>query len=536
MVPGVPASRLILCVPGIREDPRNQGGAACACDWQRRSCARSEDWRWPRPRPGAPIRRADRGAAEDQAVADAGRAQARQPDRGRAADDPAEVRTVEVDIVPASPDIDLTERLLALGANVRYASPRSGDIRAAVPERKLKTVAGSGRGQARRRRRGLQTAHVDASQREQGRAAARPRRGAARGVSALATVTSEGDRTHGADTVRERDRVTGIGTKLCALSNGVNSLAASQAAGELPAVDILPNQSGDGNEGTAMLQILHDLAPGAELGFATADPSPAAFADNIRRLRFQAGCDVIVDDILYYNESPFQDSPIADHWVRPVADWPDGVAETTPGVVGDGALDIGGAARWRDDSGGVGETAGEMRCQGFISADRLRLHAELLGLRQADGCAQQPGAQHGQSRDRDDGDATRPAGHRIGDAVPDAAFGKGFRTDVWDERPEQPLPAQRQQRGQHQQHEVRRDEEARRGLHAEAAGARRRGEHQRQQGQHHRRVAGQRSPARRCAPPPATRRGDRRCCPTPRGSAKSAAVHSWCPPRTPARW
>ena len=49
---------------------------------------------------------------------------------------------VEVDIVPASPDIDLTERLLALGANVRYASPHSGDIRAAVPERKLKTVAG----------------------------------------------------------------------------------------------------------------------------------------------------------------------------------------------------------------------------------------------------------------------------------------------------------------------------------------------------------------------------------------------------------
>ena len=38
--------------------------------------------------------------------------------------------------------------------------------------------------------------------------------------------------------------MTGIGTKLCALSNGVASLAASQAAGELPAVDVLPGQAG----------------------------------------------------------------------------------------------------------------------------------------------------------------------------------------------------------------------------------------------------------------------------------------------------
>ena len=51
-----------------------------------------------------------------------------------------------------------------------------------------------------------------------------------------------------------------------------------------------------------MLEILHDLAPGAELGFATAFISAASFADNIRALRFDAGCDVIVDDILYFNE------------------------------------------------------------------------------------------------------------------------------------------------------------------------------------------------------------------------------------------
>ena len=129
-------------------------------------------------------------------------------------------------------------------------------------------------------------------------------------VTALLATTSEGVRAHAADTARETTKVTGVGTKLCALSDGVDSLAASQAAGELPAVDVLPNMAGDGDEGTAMLEILHDMAPGAELGFATAFISDASFADNIRALRAD-GCDVIVDDILYFNESPFEDGPIA---------------------------------------------------------------------------------------------------------------------------------------------------------------------------------------------------------------------------------
>ena len=60
-----------------------------------------------------------------------------------------------------------------------------------------------------------------------------------------------------------------------------------------------------------MLEIVHDLAPNAELGFATAVSTDGEFADNVRALRFQAGCDVLVDDILYFNESPFQDGIIA---------------------------------------------------------------------------------------------------------------------------------------------------------------------------------------------------------------------------------
>jgi hypothetical protein len=63
---------------------------------------------------------------------------------------------------------------------------------------------------------------------------------------------------------------------------------------------------GSGDEGTAMLEIVADLAPGAQLFFATAQDTPATFAQHIRDLR-AAGCDIIVDDVFYFVESPFQD-------------------------------------------------------------------------------------------------------------------------------------------------------------------------------------------------------------------------------------
>ncbi|MBB5888916.1 subtilisin-like proprotein convertase family protein [Kutzneria kofuensis] len=130
-------------------------------------------------------------------------------------------------------------------------------------------------------------------------------------ATVAAAVTSQGDRAHAADTARQQNGISGVGTKLCALSDGVSSLAASVASGELPPVDVLPGQEGSGDEGTAMLEIMHDVAPGAALGFATAFNGDASFADNIRALRSQAHCDVIVDDVFYFNEAAFQDGPIA---------------------------------------------------------------------------------------------------------------------------------------------------------------------------------------------------------------------------------
>jgi subtilase family protein len=65
------------------------------------------------------------------------------------------------------------------------------------------------------------------------------------------------------------------------------------------------------DEGRAMLQIVHDVAPKAHLAFATAFVSDVDFANNIRLLRTSANCDVIVDDVFYTNEPFFEDGIIA---------------------------------------------------------------------------------------------------------------------------------------------------------------------------------------------------------------------------------
>ena len=76
-------------------------------------------------------------------------------------------------------------------------------------------------------------------------------------------------------------------------------------------VTVVPGQAGSGDEGTAMLEIVHDLVPGAKLYYATAVSGDAAFAANILDLRNTYGCDVIVDDVTYLDEGAFQDGVIA---------------------------------------------------------------------------------------------------------------------------------------------------------------------------------------------------------------------------------
>jgi hypothetical protein len=59
-----------------------------------------------------------------------------------------------------------------------------------------------------------------------------------------------------------------------------------------------------------MLQIVHDLAPGASLSFASAMNGIYAYGDSIRKLR-QAGADILGDDIFYFDDPFFQDGPVS---------------------------------------------------------------------------------------------------------------------------------------------------------------------------------------------------------------------------------
>jgi hypothetical protein len=133
----------------------------------------------------------------------------------------------------------------------------------------------------------------------------------------VGAVTSQGYVTHAANTVINSMHIDGTGVKVGVLSDSASPtrVAALIASGDLPAgTQVLPGQDGvaDGgeDEGTAMMEIIHDMAPGAALAFATAFTSEESFADNIIALA-DAGCTVIVDDVSYFDEGVFQDSIVA---------------------------------------------------------------------------------------------------------------------------------------------------------------------------------------------------------------------------------
>ena len=123
--------------------------------------------------------------------------------------------------------------------------------------------------------------------------------------------TSQGDVAHRADAARALN-FTGSRVPVGVLSDGVSTLSSRQASGDLPSnVTVISGQAGtSGDEGTAMLEIVHDLAPGSPLFFATAFSGQAQFAANITSL-CSAGAKVIVDDVYYFAEPVFEDGVIA---------------------------------------------------------------------------------------------------------------------------------------------------------------------------------------------------------------------------------
>jgi hypothetical protein len=99
------------------------------------------------------------------------------------------------------------------------------------------------------------------------------------------------------------DYATDVSTS--ALPSGVNVLE------EAPCLDYgAPAQTPFGDEGRAMMQIVHAVAPGASLSFYTAEYNEADFASGIGKLA-AAGAKVIADDVGYFDEPFFQDGIVA---------------------------------------------------------------------------------------------------------------------------------------------------------------------------------------------------------------------------------
>ena len=136
------------------------------------------------------------------------------------------------------------------------------------------------------------------------------------------SVLSEGVAALRADRVQAQLKVL---ARKCASASSrtASSHRRAGATGDIPAtsgvpkVELCPLNDNSGDEGTAMLEIVHDVAPSAELAFCPAFGATAEqdIADAVTWLATQAfggkGADVIVDDVGYLTEPFFQDGVIA---------------------------------------------------------------------------------------------------------------------------------------------------------------------------------------------------------------------------------
>ena len=132
------------------------------------------------------------------------------------------------------------------------------------------------------------------------------------GSSAVALDVAGADAAYLAAT---GNALTGAGLTIGIMSDSFDLTggeASDIADGLLPAasqINILKEGSDGEDEGRAMAQLVHQIAPGATIDFYTATASESDFAAGITAL-VNAGCNVIVDDVLWTDEPFFQDTGV----------------------------------------------------------------------------------------------------------------------------------------------------------------------------------------------------------------------------------
>ena len=159
-----------------------------------------------------------------------------------------------------------------------------------------------------------------------------PGMGNAYSVPPIGVTNSQGDFAMHSDFARLGYDIDGAGVdgemvKIGVLSNSYATKVAAAALdvenGDLPGpenifdqyrleVDVIKDYERGilSDEGRAMLQIIHDIAPGAKLVFRTGFLGEQDMAEGIRELAAE-GCDIIVDDLSYITEPFFTDGVIS---------------------------------------------------------------------------------------------------------------------------------------------------------------------------------------------------------------------------------
>ena len=140
-------------------------------------------------------------------------------------------------------------------------------------------------------------------------------------AAAHTPVLSQADYLHQTDRVRALGGYDGSGMRIGVMSdsydrNGTHGAAKDVLEGELPdeGVQVLQDYTTTGtDEGRAMCQLIHDMAPKAGLAFSTVFLGEGNFADQIRNLADPGigNCTVLTDDVFYFAEPCFQDGIIA---------------------------------------------------------------------------------------------------------------------------------------------------------------------------------------------------------------------------------
>lgn len=204
--------------------------------------------------------------------------------------------TVQVYIKLKTELAGIEPQLQALGAEIEVSLPSINKIQAWVPVSAIKAI----------------------SELPQISAVTRP----VYATNRAGRVVTQGDTILKANVLRAQG-ISGKGVKVGIISDGANNWTSARNSGDLPQnVTVYgscstrsanPSQCSPAltcNEGTAMAEIIHDLAPDAELAIAAVSTS-MEFISQANRLANTFGANIIVDDLGFYGEPYFTDGEIA---------------------------------------------------------------------------------------------------------------------------------------------------------------------------------------------------------------------------------